>query len=330
MRLESSKQQILKVLRRHRGEYVSGEVLSRDLDISRTAIWKHIQVLRQEGYQIEAQTRRGYCLLAIPDCFYPDEVAVGLATKWLGRNLYYFDEVGSTNQVAKELADTGAPEGTVVIAECQTSGRGRRGRTWLSTPRKGVWFSVILRPRVAPAQAAQLTLLAAVAVAAAVRELTGLPLGIKWPNDLLFGGRKVCGILTEIKAEIDAIEYVVLGIGLNVNQEATDFNPDIKPLATSICLELNRKVERLPLFQKILYQLEKWYEHWQEKGFKPVRRAWKEANVTLGRKVQVNSWREVFQGLAVDIDAEGALLVRGSGDEIRRFNSGEVSLVPLG
>lgn len=330
MRLDSSRKRILEALRRQRGEYVSGGELSRILDISRTAIWKHIRALREEGYRIESRTRRGYCLLATPDCFYPDEVATGLATAWLGRSLYYFNEVGSTNQVAKELADKGAPEGTTIIAECQTGGRGRRGRTWQSPPHKGIWFSVILRPRVAPAQAAQLTFLVAVAIAAAVRELTGLPPGIKWPNDLLAGERKLCGILTEIKAEIDALEYIVLGIGLNVNLEADDFSPDFRQSATSIYLEMGRKVERLPLFQKILYQLEKWYEQWQEKGFEPVRLAWKEANVTLGRQVQVNSWNETFQGVAIDIDNEGALLVRGSGDEIRSFSSGEVSLSPMG
>ncbi|CEP68974.1 Biotin--acetyl-CoA-carboxylase ligase [Moorella glycerini] len=328
MAIEGSKQQVLEYLRHHRGEYISGEELSKKLAITRTAVWKHIQALRQEGYQIDAQTRRGYCLLSIPDCFYPEEVAAGLKTSWLGRNLYYYDEVGSTNQVAKELADGGAPEGTVVIAEAQTGGRGRRGRSWLSPPHKGIWFSVILRPRVTPALASQLTLLAAVAVAAAIRRHTGLPPGIKWPNDLLAGGRKVCGILTEIKAEIDAIEYVVLGTGLNVNMEAGDFSPEVRPLATSLFLELGRPVARLPLFQEILYQLEKWYERWQEEGFDPVRRAWKEASVTLGREVEVNSWREVFRGVAVDIDAEGALLVRGGGGEVRRFNSGEVSLRP--
>ncbi|BCV20099.1 bifunctional ligase/repressor BirA [Moorella sp. Hama-1] len=329
MAIEGSKQQVLDFLRRHPREYISGEELSRGLAISRTAVWKHIQSLRQEGYDIDAQTRRGYCLLATPDYFYPEEVAAGLETSWLGRTLYYYDEVGSTNQVAKELADGGAPEGTVVIADCQTGGRGRRGRNWLSPARKGIWFSVILRPRVAPVQAPQLTLLAAVAVTAAVRERTGLPLGIKWPNDLLAGGRKVCGILTEIKAEIDVVEYIVLGVGLNANLEAGDFSPEVRPLATSLYLETGRPVERLPLFRRILYGLEKWYERWQEEGFAPVRNAWKEASVTLGREVQVNSWREIFQGVATDIDDEGALLVRDAGGQLRRFNSGEVSLRPV-
>lgn len=322
-----SKQQVLEALRLYSGQYVSGEELSRRLAITRTAIWKHIQSLRQEGYVIEAQTRHGYRLVSTPDCFYPDEVAAGLKTSWLGRTLYYYEEVGSTNEMAKELADAGAPEGTLVIAESQTSGRGRRGRAWLSVPRKGIWFSVILRPRVAPVQASQLTLLAAVAVAAAVREETGLPPGIKWPNDLLVGKKKICGILTEIKAEIDVIEYIVMGIGLNVNQQASDFGEDLREIATSIFIELRRDIQRLPLLQKILYQLETWYECWQEKGFEPVRRAWKEASITLSRGVELNVYRDHFTGTAVDIDSEGALLVRGKGGEIRRFNSGEITLL---
>ncbi|MDK2820594.1 MAG: BirA family transcriptional regulator [Clostridia bacterium] len=326
---EGSKQQVLEFLRNHQGEYVSGEEMSRILDISRTAIWKHIQALRLEGYEIEAQTRRGYRLVSIPDCFYPDEVASGLKTSWLGRTLYYYDEVGSTNQIAKELADDGAQEGTVVITECQTGGRGRRGRTWLSPKGKGIWFSVIFRPRIATAQAPQITLMAAVAVTAAIRDETGLPAGIKWPNDILIGNRKVCGILTEIKAEIEAINYVVVGIGLNVNLEETEFSPEVRPIATSLLLELNRPVKRLPLFQRILYRLEQGYELWQEEGFAPIQKAWKEANVTLGREVQINSWREVFKGVALDIDAEGALLVKGEGNDIRRFSSGEVSLRPI-
>ncbi len=329
MGIEGSKQQVLEFLRSHRGDYISGESLSRQLGISRTAIWKHIQSLRQEGYRIDAQTRRGYCLLATPDCFYPEEVAAGLRTSWMGRHLYYYDEVGSTNLVARELADGGAPEGTVVIAEAQTGGRGRRGRSWLSPPGRGIWCSMVLRPRVTPTHAAQVTLMAAVAAAAAVRQQTGLPPGIKWPNDLLIGGRKACGILTEIKAEMDAIEYIILGTGLNANLEAGDFDPEVRPLATSLLLELGRPVERLPLFQEMLYQLERWYELWQEKGFGPIRRAWKEASIILGREVEVNSWREVYRGTAVDIDAEGALLVRGEGGDVRRFNAGEVSLRPV-
>lgn len=326
MTQEGSRHQVLAELRRHQGEYVSGEELSRKLGLSRTAIWKHIRALRQEGYQISASTRRGYALLTTPDCFYPEEVMAGLKTSWLGRSFYYYDEVGSTNQVAKELADAGAPEGTVVVAEYQLSGRGRLGRSWLSPAGKGIWVSLILRPRVAPVQLPQLSLMAAVAVKEAVEEITGLRPGIKWPNDLMIKGRKVAGILTEMRAEMDSTQYVVLGIGINVNLERTDFTPEVQSLATSLKLEAGREVARLPLFNALLCHLEDWYMRWQEEGFGPVRAAWKEASITLGRQVKVIASGKIYEGEAVDIDEEGALLVRDAAGCLRRFNYGEISL----
>ncbi|MGI9951620.1 biotin--[acetyl-CoA-carboxylase] ligase [Moorellaceae bacterium AZ2] len=321
-----SRHQVLAELRRHQGEYVSGQELSRKLGLSRTSIWKHIQALRQEGYQISASTRRGYILLNTPDCFYPEEVVAGLRTSWLGRPFYYYDEVGSTNQVAKDLADAGAPEGTVVVAESQRSGRGRLGRSWFSPGGKGIWVSTILRPRVAPVQLPQLSLLAAVALREAIEETTGLRPGIKWPNDLLLRGRKIAGILTEMRAEMDTTQYVVLGTGVNVNLGPDDFTPEIQSLATSLQLELGRKIARLPLLQALLYHLERWYECWQEEGFAPVGQAWRRASITLGRPVRVMTPERVYEGRAVDIDEEGALLVKDAAGRLRRFNYGEISL----
>jgi len=229
MTKEKSKQQVLEELRKRKGEYVSGEELSRRLGLSRTAIWKHIKALRRDGYQISACTRRGYTLLCIPDRLYPEEVTAGLKTTWLGRPFYYYEEVGSTNQVAKDLAEQGAPHGAAVLAEGQTSGRGRLGRGWLSPAGKGIWLSLVLRPRVAPWQLPQLSLLAAVGVASAIKEITGLEVGIKWPNDILSRGKKLCGILTEMRAEVEITQYVILGIGLNVNLDIEDFTRDLWP-----------------------------------------------------------------------------------------------------
>jgi len=321
-----SRHRVLAELRRRQGEYISGEELSRKLGLSRTAVWKHIQALRREGYRVAASTRRGYALLDTPDCFYPEEVVNGLRTSWLGRPFYYYDEVGSTNQVAKDLADGGAPEGTVVVAETQKSGRGRLGRSWFSPGSKGIWVSVVLRPRVPPVQLPQLSLLAAVAAVEAVEETTGLRPGIKWPNDLLLRERKLAGILTEMRAEMDTTQYVVLGIGINVNLAQEDFTPDIRPLATSLEVELGRRVERLPLLQALLYRLEAWYERWQEEGFAPVAQAWREASITLGHQVRVVAAERVYAGRAVDIDGEGALLVEEEGGNLRRFHYGEISL----
>lgn len=323
---ENSKQQVLGELRKRKGEYVSGEELSRRLGLSRTAVWKHIKALQRDGYQISACTRRGYALLTVPDRLYPEEVYAGLKTAWMGRTFYYYEEVGSTNQVAKELAERGAPEGTAVVAEAQTSGRGRLGRGWLSPARKGIWLSLILRPRVAPWQLPQLSLLAAIGVVSAVKELTGLKVGIKWPNDILSRGKKLCGILTEMRAEVEITQYVILGIGLNVNLDMEDFPENLRPSATSLKLELGREVPRLPLLKSLLYHLEGWYETWEKEGFTPIRESWKEASITLGRLVRVEAGHKIFEGVAVDIDEEGRLLVQDADGNLQRFTYGEVSL----
>jgi len=323
---ERSKQQVLEELKKRKGEYVSGEELSRNLGLSRTAIWKHIRTLRRDGYRISASTRRGYALLYIPDRLYPEEVYAGLKTAWVGRTFYYYEQVGSTNQVAKELAEKGAPEGTAIVAEEQTGGRGRLGRGWLSPAGKGIWLSLILRPRVAPWQIPQLSLLAAVGVVSAIEESTGLKVGIKWPNDILSSGKKLCGILTEMRAEVEIIQYVILGIGLNVNLDIEDFPEDLRPLSTSLKIELGKEVPRLPLLKSLLYHLEKGYEVWEKEGFSSIRESWKKANVTLGRPVRIEAGRKVFEGVAVDIDEEGGLWVKGADGNLERFTYGEVSL----
>ncbi|HHP50506.1 MAG TPA: biotin--[acetyl-CoA-carboxylase] ligase, partial [Moorella mulderi] len=321
-----TRERILDCLKDRLDQFVSGEEMGRRLGISRTAVWKHIQALREAGYEIEAQSRSGYRLRRIPDRLYPEEVKKNLKTSWLGHVLIYLEETSSTNWIARELAEKGCSSGAVVVAESQTQGRGRRGRFWHSPSGKGLWFSVVLRPQVEPFQAPQLTLLTGVAVAQAVKRFTGLPVGLKWPNDLWVGGKKLGGILTEIKAEMDAVEYVVVGIGLNVNLENSDFPEELRGTATSLLLSLHKKIPRVALLQEILGSLEKIYELWQEEGFDPVRRAWKEASCILDREVEIRSGDGVYRGIALDIDGEGALLVRTGEGEIRRFLSGEVSL----
>ncbi|MCG0278315.1 MAG: biotin--[acetyl-CoA-carboxylase] ligase, partial [Thermanaeromonas sp.] len=296
-----SKQQILDELKKRKGEYISGEELSRRLGLSRTAIWKHVKALRRDGYCISASTRLGYALLSVPDRLYPEEVYAGLKTAWVGRNFYYYEQVGSTNQVAKELAEKGAPEGTAVVAEEQTSGRGRLGRGWLSPAGKGIWLSLILRPRVAPWQLPQLSLLAAVGVVSAITEVTGLKVGIKWPNDILSRNKKLCGILTEMRGEMEITQYVILGIGLNVNLDIEDFPEELRPCSTSLKLELGEEVPRLPLLNSLFYHLEKGYEQWEKEGFSSIREAWKKFSVTLGRMVRIEAGRTAFEGVAVDI-----------------------------
>lgn len=318
------KEDILLSMMTESKEYISGEDISRRLGVSRTAVWKYIEDLRKAGYVIEALPRRGYRLLERPDKLLPTEVRSGLSTKILGQVVHYFPQVGSTNDVARKLAQQGADEGTLVVAEEQTSGRGRRGRNWLSPAGTGIFASLVLRPNLLPAQAPVLTLTAAVAGAEAIRQLTNLPVGIKWPNDLLINGRKVAGILTEISAEIDSIFYVIIGIGINVNTNS--FPDELKDIATSLAREGGQAVSRQRLLQLFLLRLEKWYYSLLEGGQDKVLDRWRELSVTLGRQVTIFSPNFTVQGLALDIDQEGALLLQTADHKIVRILSGDVSL----
>lgn len=312
-------------LRRQPEGFVSGEEISRQLAVSRTAVWKHIQSLKADGYQINAHPHLGYQLLAVPDVLYPEEIRSDLGTGWLGTRICHYEKVDSTNRVARELAEAGAAEGTVVIAEVQENGKGRLGRYWVS-PRGGVWLSLVLCPPVAPVEAPCITLLSAVAVVKAVRQVTGLAAGIKWPNDVLVNGKKVCGILTEMKSELDAINYLIAGIGVNVNLTAGDFPEELQHPATSLMLELGREVSRVNLVQELLRQFEELYGQLMQEGFTRIRNQWKELSVTLNREVKVTFLKEAYRGQAVDIDADGALLVQSADGQLKRFCAGDVTL----
>lgn len=317
------KQKLLDALTRQEG-YVSGEQLSQSLGVSRTAIWKQIQILRELGYQIEAQPRQGYRLVERPDLLLPAEVTSGLKTSWLGHQLVYLEETDSTNEVAKRLAREGAGEGTVVVAEHQTRGKGRLGRQWISPPRAGVYFTVILRPPLTPAEAPQATLMAAVAAARGLISATGLEVRIKWPNDLLISGRKVAGILTELGADMDRIHYLVIGIGINVNIRREDLPPELNYPTTALQSELKRPVSRRRILQLCLEELESAYQGWIKNGFSPLRQQWKELSHTLGERVKVNLGEKVVEGLAEDLAEDGSLLLRQPDGSLCRLVAGEV------
>lgn len=317
---------VLGLLRGKQGEYVSGEDISRGLDVSRTAVWKHVQNLRQEGYVIDSNPRQGYRLISAPDQLWADEVIHGLRTKWLGRNVVHFSSIGSTNKEAKRLAAQEAVEGTVVVAESQTGGRGRLCRSWFSPGKGGIWFSVILRPKIHPTEAAKFTFLGAVAVAKAIREITGLQVEIKWPNDIHFKGRKLVGILTELSAEMDAINYIVMGIGINVNMDIEEFPVELQDVASTLKRETGSDISRRLLLQAILEELEQRYEEIRREGFATVFSTWRTMNCTLGFQVSVVTADQQFTGLAIDIDAEGALLVKKMDGLIERVLSGDVSI----
>ena len=320
------KETILRLLKERRPEYVSGEEICRSLNVSRTAVWKHIQALREKGYEIEARSRAGYNLAGIPDRLFPEEIGDGLATRFLGRTVYYCDSVSSTNNLAKELASQGAAEGSLVVAEEQTGGKGRLGRQWCSPKHKGIFFTFILYPPLMPPEANMVTLITAVALASAIRDETGVAAGIKWPNDLLVNGKKICGILTELSAEMERINYMVVGVGINVNQEENDFPEEVRASATSLKAQTGLSISRVKMVQAFLLEFEKWYTAALENGFAPVLAKWKELSVSLHCPVRIHTPNSSWDGWAEDIDTDGALLIRLPGGEIKRVISGEVSL----
>ena len=316
---------ILKLLRQQSQDYLSGEEISRQLAVSRTAVWKHIQELKNHGYEIEAHPRKGYRLKSRPDLLLPEEIRAGLATQLLGKHIVHFYDTSSTNNEAKRLAADDAVEGTIVVSEAQTLGRGRLNRGWFSPPGGGVWVSVILRPPFPPQEAPKCTLMAAVATVEAIREASGLNCGIKWPNDILWQRRKLVGILTEMSAEMDAINFVVLGIGINVSLQESDFPEELRNIGASVSMGAEREVSRVEVLQKLLERLEYWYQVVKQEGFEPVLEAWRRESVTLGQPVRVLAGEETYDGVAEELAEDGSLLVRTE-NGLRRVLAGDVSL----
>ncbi len=320
------KEEVLRLLRNNNGKCLSGEEISSCLNISRTAVWKHVQNLKKAGYLIEARHGKGYCLLKIPDVLYPEEIKNGLKTVILGKKIYYKNEMPSTQALAQKLADNGSAEGTLVITEHQKKGKGRLGRAWVGPPGKGLWFSIILRPGISPIAAPRLTIVAALAVALAIERVTGLRAGIKWPNDLLLRGKKVCGILTDMKAEQDLLEYIVVGIGINVNLSSEDFPPELRHKATSLKEELGVEVSRIKLLQRSVEEMERLYQSYLNKGFSYIRRLWMKWNVTLGCEVDIKESGRSYSGKALRLEEDGALLVDCADGKQRKFYAGDINL----
>ena len=319
---------ILELLRKAGEAYMSGEEIAGKLGVSRTAVWKHVKELREAGYKIKSRSRSGYTLEETPDCLLPGEIKNGLRTRFVGKDIVFFEEVDSTNRVAKQLAQKGAAAGAVVVAEAQGKGRGRLERPYFSPAGKGIWFSVILRPHILPQEAPKCTLLAAVAVAMAMKRF-GLKAEIKWPNDILHEGKKLTGILTEMSAEIDRINYIVIGTGINVNIEEEEFPEELRDKATSLSIMKGEKLPRVAFFQAVLEALDELCIVLEEDGFAPIIARWREYAVTLGQNVHVIGaiGKDSFDGRAVDIDEEGALLVETEGG-VRRVLAGDVSIRP--
>jgi BirA family biotin operon repressor/biotin-[acetyl-CoA-carboxylase] ligase len=321
-------EKILNVLRHNKDSYVSGEELCKIADISRAAIWKHIEKLREEGYDIEALPHLGYKLVAIPDFLIPSEIKWKLKTKVFGRNVISYRKVDSTNIVAYELAEKGMKEGAIILADEQVKGKGRHGRHWSSPSKGGIYMSCILRPSIAPNEISRITLLAAIAVAQAIRDVTSLEVTIKWPNDIMMNGKKLCGILTEMKAEQDSVDFVVLGIGINVNVPVKQLPKG----AASIKEELHRRggkinLSRVELTKRVLERLEEYYNLMKSEGFEPIIDIWKDLSVMIGSRVKVVLPGKTFEGLAHDINPDGALVVRTESGVLEKISSGDVLMV---
>ena len=315
---------ILKYLKEK--EYISGELLAKKLGISRVAVWKQIQRLKDMGYKIISVQNLGYCLISRPDLLIPQEVQRGLSTTYIGKRIFYFPELESTNIIAKEKAlhiTEAIDEGTIIIAEKQSAGKGRLGRKWFS-PAGGIWLSIILYPQLPPSYIPRITLMTAVAAVKAIKICTQIEPQIKWPNDILINEKKVCGILTEMSAELDIINWVVVGIGINVNIDHLEFPEDIQENTISLKKVLGKEVLRVKLMQAFLWEFEKYYESLKRREFSSILKEWKLYSHTLGKKIRVDTGERIITGEAVNINEEGALILKKEDGELIKIISGTI------
>jgi BirA family biotin operon repressor/biotin-[acetyl-CoA-carboxylase] ligase len=326
---------ILDVLRRAGPRASSGESLSASLGVSRAQVWKYVEALRAKGYRIEGEPGGGYLLTGVPDRLFPEEIQTCLATQWLAREIRYFDSTDSTNRVALEWAREGAPHGATAIAEGQTAGRGRLGRSFFSPPYQNLYSSSVLRPSLALAEAPAVILAAAVAVAEVVAEHTGSghDVEIKWPNDVLIDGRKTSGILMELAAEASRVAFLVLGVGVNLNVDRESFPDDFRASATSVRSATGRVVDRVAFARGLYHALEQAFDAFEKGGFQALRPRFEERFRMPGRAVRVQeigprgSAPVETAGVCRGIDASGALLVERGDGEIARVLAGDVTVV---
>lgn len=318
------KAEILSLLR-ERGSYVSGQELCEHFNVSRTAVWKAVNQLKKEGYCIQAVQNRGYLLVSEDEVFGQNELESRMDTEWAGHPISFYETINSTNLRAKLDADNGAPEGALVVADMQTAGRGRRGRTWSSPAGLNVYFTLILKPRYVPDKASMVTLVMALAVAEGIRETCGVEAGIKWPNDIVVNGKKVCGILTEMSVEKDFIHHVVIGVGINVGLQ--EFAPELADTATSLQAECGRKVPKAALVANIMKAFEKYYESFREKtDLSDLVDSYNKMLVNRGKTVRVLDPKGEYSGVAEGINELGELLVELPDGHVENVYAGEVSV----
>ncbi len=320
---------VLSALKERKGEWVSGEALSEILKVSRTSVWKQVKTLLAEGYEIESAPKKGYRISAPADLLSPEEVRPGLATKVFGqKDYFYYREIDSSNNRARLLASEGYPEGTVVVAEMQTTGRGRRGRSWYSPAIQGIYVSVILRPVLPLKEISRVSLVTAVAVAATLESELSLQPRIKWPNDVLVDNKKIAGILSEAVTDMDGVEYIVVGIGLNINNKIQDFPTDFRTPATSARAEHDHPDSRIKVLQGLLLHLENYYQQLLQGNFTLTLDKARSLSMVIGQEVRLDTVNGFTVGQAVDIDDSGFLLVRDQQGTNHTIMSGEISILP--
>ncbi|GAE25048.1 biotin-protein ligase [Halalkalibacter wakoensis JCM 9140] len=320
------KEKLLKIFAEHSDQFVSGEKISQQLGCTRTAVWKHIDELRKNGYELESAPRKGYRLIRKGDGIHSHEVKVGLTTKRIGHEITYFDETDSTQYTAHKLAQEGAKEGHVVIANEQTKGKGRLGRQWFSRKGTSVSMSLILRPELPPQKTPQLTLLTAVSVVRGLKKATGIDCDIKWPNDILINGKKLVGILTEMQADPDRVNSIIIGIGMNINQHHDDFTPEIRELATSVALVKGKNVDRAKIIAAVLNEFEQLYDLYIERGFDLIRPLWEAHSVSVGTFIYARTMREVIYGFAKGITEDGVLLLEDEKGKVHEIYSADIEI----
>lgn len=321
----STRKKLLNELKKSFGDTVSGELLSSKFNISRAAVSKHINTLKKSGYCIESSPKKGYRLTSVSDLLLPDEISDNLPTDIFGKkDIYYYEFIDSTNNKAKLIAAEGAPEGSIVVAEYQSDGRGRKGRSWLSSTSEGICISLILRPVIPPTEVSKITLMTAVAIAETLLNLTDIDVKIKWPNDILVNGKKLAGILTEMSMEIDAIDYVVVGLGLNINTDADSFADEVKEIATSIKIETGTFFSRVEIIKEFLSTFEAHYLDVQKNGFASILSRWKELSDIIGKTASVVEAGLTIDGRIMDIAEDGTLILKDDAGKLYKIISGDV------
>ena len=317
------KEKILDLLRSAE-DYLSGQEICEQFGVSRTAVWKVIRQLEEEGYVIDAVRNRGYRLIQEPDVLNTDRIRACLHTKWAGRTLMYFDSIDSTNAEAKRQAENGAVHGLLVISDHQTAGRGRRGRVWESQKGDGIFMTLLLKPDIEPMNASMLTLVMGLAVREALAQVDNLDVQIKWPNDIVCNGKKICGILTEMSAQMDFINHIVIGLGINVYNET--FPPEMDHIAASIYQQTGVRIRRAELIAEVMERFETYYaQYLKTQNLFYLMDIYNEHLINRGRKVQVLDAKAGFTGTAIGINEAGELLVQ-TDEGIRAVSAGEVSV----